>query len=123
MKGNNRGKGKGNNGGGLRGVLKIRPYRRATPKAMCHNVLKVHIIIISQGGPRPSKSMEPMASERDTKVHQNLPEAILEGSVNNKVEWWGVMNKEGGGKGNKSGLDKFLKGHTVGLNISGIWTK
>ena len=103
MRGNDRGKDKGNNGGGLGSILKVSPDRQATPKAMGHDVLEIHVVVIGQSGPQPSKSLKTMASERDTKVSQNFPEAIPKGSVNDRVERRGVVNKERGEGGR--GLD------------------
>ena len=72
-------------------------------------MLEMHIIVIGQSGPRPPKGMKAMASERDGKVSQNFLKAIPKGSVNNRVERRGFVNKKGGRRGKGSGLNKFLK--------------
>ena len=92
---------------------------------MGHDVLEVQIIIIGQGGSLPSESVKPMLCERDNNVSQNFPKAISEGSVNNGMEGWEVMNKKGGVE---RGLDcisfwRARTSHKVGLVRSGIWTK
>ena len=72
-------------------------------------MLEIHIIVFGQSGPRPRKGMKAMASERDAKVCQNFPKAIPKGSVDNRIERWGLVNKKGGRRGKGSGLNKFLK--------------
>ena len=48
-----------------RSILEIGPDRRAVPKAMGHNILKINFVVEGQSGPRLEKCVEVMSNLRD----------------------------------------------------------
>ena len=58
------GKNEGNNRRGMKRLLNVEPYCRATTGAMMHNILELFIMIKRKSGSRPMECMETITPSR-----------------------------------------------------------